>query len=293
MKNLVLIVLCTLLIGCAGLKAKGKPPASSGRYKQKHDSYPKQSHVPNLHKIKNAVPKVEPPSRYGNPNSYKVFNKKYHVLKNSHGYKETGLASWYGTKFHGHRTSNGEVYDMYAMTAAHKTLPLPTYIEVVNLDNGRKVIVKVNDRGPFHDNRIVDLSYAAAHKLGILSKGTGRVEVRAIDPRKFRHRQPFSSPTPQESETIIAQAAPPSTDTIDSLSSHYLQVGAFSNKDNAENLVLKLQSHTELPIEIQAEEANSPLFRVRIGPISEATTLAALKTRLSEYEFHDTLALQQ
>ena len=127
----------------------------------------------------------EPLSRYGNPESYVVYGKTYHTLSSSKGYKERGAASWYGTKFHGKRTSSGEPYDLYAMTAAHKTLPLPTYVEVTNLKNGRTVIVKVNDRGPFHDDRLIDLSYAAAAKLDILPYGTGEVEVRAIDPTKM------------------------------------------------------------------------------------------------------------
>ena len=132
--------------------------------------------------IPDAVPKVEPKSRYGNPASYAVYGKRYYPLNASDGYRERGIASWYGTKFHGRRTSSGEPYDMYAMTAAHKTLPLPTYVRVTNLENRRSVVLRVNDRGPFHTNRIIDLSYTAASKLGILSKGTGSVEVLALDP---------------------------------------------------------------------------------------------------------------
>jgi len=125
---------------------------------------------------------AEPRSRYGNRSSYSVLGKKYHVLDDAEGYVEKGLASYYGTKFHGRKTSNMEVYDMYAFTAAHKTLPLPSYAQVTNLDNGKTVVVRVNDRGPFHKGRIIDLSYAAAIKLGITHAGTGRVEVRALLP---------------------------------------------------------------------------------------------------------------
>jgi len=131
--------------------------------------------------IPNAVPKPEPLSRYGNPVSYVVAGKRYYTMPSSSGYSERGIASWYGTKFHGQRTSSGEPYDLYAMTAAHRTLPLPTYVEVTNLRNNKSVIVKVNDRGPFHQDRLIDLSYAAAAKLGILGYGTGLVQVRAID----------------------------------------------------------------------------------------------------------------
>jgi len=144
--------------------------------------------------IANAVPQVEPLSRYGNPASYVVYDQRYDVLNNSSGYVERGIASWYGTKFHGKRTSSGEPYDMYAMTAAHKTLPIPTYAEVTNLLNGKRVIVKVNDRGPFKENRLIDLSYAAATKLGITDDGTGIVEVRAIDPATYSRGQPLTDP---------------------------------------------------------------------------------------------------
>jgi rare lipoprotein A len=134
--------------------------------------------------IPDAVPKVEPLSRFGNPDSYVVFGKRYRTMDSSAGYVERGVASWYGPTFHGRRTSSGERYDMYAMTAAHKTLPLPTYARVTNLKNGRSAVVRINDRGPFHAGRVIDLSYAAASKLGVVDKGTARVEVRAIDPAR-------------------------------------------------------------------------------------------------------------
>ena len=125
-------------------------------------------------KVPDAVPRAEPLSRYGNQESYEVYGKTYYTLPTSKGYKAQGKASWYGTKFQGKRTSSGEPYDLYAMTAAHKTLPLPTYVEVTNLKNGRSVIVKVNDRGPFHGDRLIDLSYSAAARLDILQYGTGQ-----------------------------------------------------------------------------------------------------------------------
>lgn len=153
--------------------------------------------------VKDAVPRVEPRSKYGNPRSYVVFGKRYHTRDSSKGFVERGLASWYGKKFHGRKTSSGERYNMYAMTAAHKSLPLPTYVKVTNLDNGRSTVVRVNDRGPFHGGRVIDLSYAAATKLGVVRHGTARVEVRAIDPSRKRADPGFivadsdwSSPTP-------------------------------------------------------------------------------------------------
>ncbi|MQM36214.1 Endolytic peptidoglycan transglycosylase RlpA [wastewater metagenome] len=132
--------------------------------------------------LPDATPKEVPRSRYGNPDSYEVLGRRYHVMSDASGFRQRGIASWYGKKFHGRRTSSGEPYDMYAMTAAHKTLPLPSWVEVTNLDNGRKAVVKVNDRGPFAKGRIIDLSYAAATKLGVVSTGTAPVSIRVVGP---------------------------------------------------------------------------------------------------------------
>src|SRR5512143_1873224 len=159
-----IILLPLALAGCGALQPK--------------DSGPRRP--VDTSNVSEPVPRNEPRSRYGNPASYVVDGREYHVLATSNGYVERGIASWYGTKFHGGRTSSGETYDMYKMTAAHKTLPIPCYARVTNLENGRSVIVRVNDRGPFHDNRIIDLSYAAANRIGISPKGTGLVEVRAV-----------------------------------------------------------------------------------------------------------------
>ena len=164
-----LLVLLAFLIGCASSPFTIK------------DSGPSSGSI-DVSSVPDATPRIEPKSKYGNPPSYVVNGKRYYVMDSVKDYVENGIASWYGQKFHGRRTSSGETYDMYAMTAAHKSLPLPTYVEVRNLNNDKRVIVKVNDRGPFHDNRIIDLSYTAAAKLDIISKGTGLVEVRAIDP---------------------------------------------------------------------------------------------------------------
>src|SRR5258708_3803973 len=153
---------------------------SDHRYAQDQDSQP-SGPAPDLSKIPEPVPRAEPKSVYGNKSPYEVLGRTYAVLPNAQGYVERGIASWYGNKFHGYTTSNFEKYDMYAFTAAHKTLPLPSYARVTNLENGASVIVRINDRGPFAENRIIDLSYVAALKLGIWQKGTGMVEVRAID----------------------------------------------------------------------------------------------------------------
>ena len=160
MPNVKLYVLLTavLLGACGGQETRG-PDKDYGPAQPVDVSH-----------VKDAVPRAEPRSRYGNPDSYRVNGKTYHVKDSAAGYREKGIASWYGLKFHGRKTSSGEPYDIYKMTAAHKTLPLPTYAQVVNLQNGKSVVVKINDRGPFHTNRIIDLSYAAASKLDILAK---------------------------------------------------------------------------------------------------------------------------
>ncbi|MEE8343371.1 MAG: septal ring lytic transglycosylase RlpA family protein, partial [Gammaproteobacteria bacterium] len=149
----------------------------------RHDAGPTTQQV-DISAIPDAVPRPEPHSRRGNSDHYSAFGKHYYVLKSSHGFVQKGIASWYGAKFHRRRTANGERYNMYAMTAAHPSLPIPTYVRVTNLTNNRTVVVRVNDRGPFVDNRVIDLSYVAAAKLGMLKKGTALVEVRAIDPHQ-------------------------------------------------------------------------------------------------------------
>ena len=209
-------------------------------------------------RIADAVPRVEPLARLGNPESYVVFGQRYYPVKSARGFVETGIASWYGTKFHGRSTSSGEPYSMYGMTAAHKTLPLPTYVEVTNLDNGKKIIVKVNDRGPFHDDRIIDLSYAAAMKLGYANSGTARVEIRAIDP---------AAPKPHP-----AQAAASGTDEAEADKPLYLQVGSFSSRPNAETLRQLITSMADdMPVQIsQTQSPRNTLFRVRVGPLNSS-----------------------
>jgi rare lipoprotein A len=238
--------------------------------------------------VQNAVPRAEAPSRYGNPDSYVVYGKRYHTRKSSRGYVEKGGASWYGTKFHGRRTSSGEPYDMYAMTAAHKTLPLPTYVEVTNLENGRKVIVRVNDRGPFHKGRIIDMSYAAAVKLGMLGKGTAHVEVRAIDPRTHTAAKPAATPTaaattrpatpaqpvkvtaPPAQRAATAVPVPASAPPVRAINAPvFLQVGAFSNLLNAERLRSDIAGHDVGSVRIvEADTENGKFFKVQVGPLA-------------------------
>jgi len=218
--------------------------------------------------IPNAVPKSESKSRYGNPSSYVVFGKRYYVMDSSKGYAEKGIASWYGTKFHGRRTSSGETYDMYAMTAAHKTLPLPTYVRVTNLNNKKFVILKVNDRGPFHENRIIDLSYTAAIKLDIIKNGTGLVEVRAIEPGA-----PIKNVQSDDSKKNISQST-----------GFYIQVGTFSKLENAEILKRKLNSFGDNLIKISSVVvSDNTLYRVRIGPFNDAKDSDSIVSKLSSF----------
>ena len=211
--------------------------------------------------VPEAVPRIEPRSRNGNPPFYDVFGKRYFVLSSSVGYVERGVASWYGPGFHKVRTSIGEPYDMYGMTAAHKTLPLPAYVRVTNLQNGRSVVVRVNDRGPFVGNRIIDLSYTAASKLGMLRNGTAIVEVRSLDaldappalnaattnaPATLNAAAPVDAPV---TAAGFAPAAAPQADSssgavslvaVPAPGSLFIQAGAFSDPKTAERLVEKL-----------------------------------------------------
>lgn len=237
----------------------------------KRDGPPSFSHL-DPGNIQDAVPRVEAKSRYGNPPHYEVFGKRYYVSPGSKGYVKRGVASWYGRKFHGRRTSSGEAYDMYAMTAAHRSLPLPTYVRVINLENKRQAIVRVNDRGPFHSNRIIDLSYAAAVKLGVAKKGTAHVEIRAIDPSRWKKAARTAPPT-----TASAPARDDSGDNLeDNLGDNpedrlYLQAGAFTDPAGAERLKARLSAAVDTPVRISTvPHQGRTLYRVRLGPFADA-----------------------
>ncbi len=241
--------------------------------------------------IPDAVPKMEQRSKYGNPDSYEVNGQRYYVLDNSRGYFERGTASWYGEKFHGRRTSSGETYNMYAMTAAHRTLPLPTYAQITNLENGRSVVVKINDRGPFHDNRLIDLSYVAAAKLDMLHKGTAPVEVRAIDPYQVEPAgeisvHPVILEIP-ESTAIPIQAELPSQPGLqDNAESgqFYVQMGAFSEQQNAEMLrsaVAASEKAENIHIQQGSSAEGKTLYKVRVGPLASREEAIQLKERLA------------
>ncbi len=259
----VLLAIALLLSGCqttnqplnSGASGKNRSHTSHNalynRYKNKTNRYTQlQDGAPlkaTAVSFKEPVPASEPLSRYGNPTEYYVDGKAYRVMKSSAGYKTRGVASWYGTKFHKQRTSSGEAYNMYVMSAAHKTLPLPTYVRVKNLNNGKVAVVKVNDRGPFHSDRIIDLSYAAALKIGVFPKGTAPVEIEALKgPAGVAH--------------------------------YYLQAGAFSSEALAKQLQSKLTRLTPSPVSIEHYQRH---YIVRVGPFGNRGMAESLKQNLA------------
>ena len=244
------------------------------------DSAPNE--VRDWHNIPDAIPKPEPRARYGNHSPYVVFGQKYHVLPSSKGYQETGIASWYGKKFAGRPTSSQEPYDPYAMTAAHKSLPLPTYVRVTNLDNNKSIVVRVNDRGPFHEDRIIDLSYAAAHKLEYANHGTARVRVEAIDMSTLPSA---SSPTPLSTPS---QPSKPSQSYR-----LFLQAGAFKEYTTAQSLKHQLSSFTEAPIKIDSNQNGQQLHRVKIGPFPSAQHALQAQQRIQNSQLAKPMLIKQ
>jgi len=248
-----------MLAACGGHTVKGDGPPASG-----------SASIPNL--PGDAVPRQEPRSKYGNGPVYEVLGKRYTVLPTSEGYQERGVASWYGKKFHGRLTSNREPYDMYAMTAAHKTLPLPTYVQVRNLQNNKTVVVRVNDRGPFLHNRIIDLSYAAALKLDMVKDGTALVQVTAISVD-----EPAGTAVPGSSAT-----------TASSGEKIFVQVGAFGDRSNAERrLELLRTAGIDFAFIHEDHAAAPPLFRVRIGPVVDVQQYDTLVDELESVGIFD------
>lgn len=238
MKLLVAVTLILLLNACA----------PTGRYNQHRDSKPDAISA-NID-FKDVVPVYEP-YREATLRPYTVLGKRYYPLQNSKGYSEEGIASWYGQKFHGHLTANGETYDMFKMSAAHKTLPLPSFVRVTNLANGRQAVVRVNDRGPFHDNRVIDLSYAAAMKLDVISTGTAKVKVDII------HVDKSGTLTVGNQHPI----APINSAANKSL---FIQVAAFQNKQKANELASGLSTLYQVPT---LTPSDGKIYRLRLGPI--------------------------
>ena len=231
----------------------------------------------NINAIRDAVPKVEPITRAGNKSPYTQFGVTYHVLPSSQGFREAGIASWYGSKFHGRRTSNGEVYNMYAMTAAHKTLPIPSYVRVTNQENRRSIVVRVNDRGPFHESRIIDLSYVAALKLGFAAKGTAKVSVEALDPSTG-----FVS---------TATARPISgSNVIPVKAGRYLQAGAFKSNQLAKRLADQIVKTLAISVSVKQTDQ---VFKVWMGPFINDRELQNAKQHLKQHLNISTFTVKQ
>lgn len=268
------IYLLLLLLAACSTTPPQQPNSNSGRYDQKYDTAPTQPQ--DISDLKAPIPKAEPKSRYGNPPSYTVLGKTYQVLDSAKGYDRTGYASWYGTKFQGFRTSSGETYDMYKFTAANKVLPLPTYVRVTNLDNGRSLIVRVNDRGPFHSGRIIDLSWAAAKRLGVLAKGTAHVRVQSLVPNKKS-----ASNTVRPSAATSATAPRPNADA--STQGLYLQTGAFSDKHSATIQQQRVQASGNVPASRIVHADN--LYRVWVGPFKSSAERLQIRANLEAHGY--------
>lgn len=285
--TLPLLVLAISLHGCSTTSnvrqaepaSEYKPVAPGPQAKRPGGYYkddgPGVNTPPNLDAIPDAVPREEPLHRYAN-NPYEVFGQSYTPVRTRGSYKMRGLASWYGKKFHGLKTASGEIYDMYGMTAAHPTLPIPSYVRVTNISNNRTVVVRVNDRGPFHPNRIIDLSYTAAHKLGYINAGSTMVEIERIDATR-----PFDSPatqvkaTPTPADIMLASA----TRTEPYANGIYLQLGAFASQQNAEAFHGEIAPRLkDFPRAAQIKHVDG-LYRVHIGPYFDE---ASAKTDASE-----------
>lgn len=263
--------------------AVGKPLPGS-RYAMKKDAPPKAdvdvSHIPE------PQPRYEPLRAAGNKSPYTVWGKTYHVMSSPEGYVEEGVGSWYGRKFHGHKTSNGEIFDMYKITAAHKSLPIPSYARVTNLDNGRSITVRVNDRGPFHGDRIIDLSYAAAKKLGYQSKGTARLKVAAITVDKRGGVRIADSSSGSSALGQVSQNG----QVVES----YVQVGAFRDKEAAQRLKATLSARIALPVRVhRAGGWMSPVYRVQAGPLDSASEAESVRNRVFQAGFADAIVVSQ
>lgn len=270
MKWLKVCGIVVLFVSLAGCMTHVKPSSSTVILK---DGAP--DHDVDVSNLADAIPRQELIRNAGNKTPYTVLGKTYHINFDTKGFSETGYASWYGKKFHGNKTSNGEVYDMYAMTAAHKTLAIPSYVRVTNLENQQVAIVRVNDRGPFHEGRIIDLSYAAAKKLGFHNKGVAQVKIEVLEPE-----------LPAAPTVAVAQTAGHSSSShpLNSVSQAYLQLGAFSKMETANAFLQRVAAATGVSPQVRAEPARN-LYKVLIGPIVDNFELLTLKQKLLEGQF--------
>lgn len=266
--NALLLPALALLVGCASSPSAKPVSPNAGRYQISQDRAP--TRVLNASEVRDVVPTAINRTMAGNRSPYEVLGKRYRVMSSEEGYFERGVASWYGEKFHGHKTSNGEIFDMYEVSAAHKSLPIPSFLKVTNLDNNRSIVVRVNDRGPFHGDRIIDLSYAAAVKLGYADRGTARVELEAIVVKPDAPRERIEQPQ-------LAWVGG------GKIANQYLQVGAYSKRGSAQEVAEQLKGLTRQPVRIEEVRSSQgqTLHRVRIGPLSDLAEVDMLKARVA------------
>lgn len=312
-QKILLLGFVLLLSACAGTNFNSSKAqkdydklSGNGRYSILQDHGPEDD--VKLKNIPDLVPKVEPRSRAGNKSPYVVWGKKYWVMESAKGFSQTGMASWYGKKFHGHKTSNGEIYDMYSYSAAHKNLPIPTYLRVTNLDNNRQVIVRVNDRGPFHGDRIIDLSYAAAAKLDYHKKGLARVKIEVVAAptdapdngdggwysfnrnKKTTSSGPVvkgdSSSAPDQSyayKTDDIKVAPPAYNPEEIFT--HLQLGAFQHLESAQRLKQQVVNAYGESINVSISEQKDNLYKVIMGPYSDHYQMNSWSDKLQKRGF--------
>ena len=274
-----ILYLMAIVVVIAACSSVSPPPPeenfNAGRYSIKQDRAPEKSI--DIINIPEVVPEPVVRTIAGNRSPYTVLGKSYFVLPSEEGYSERGIASWYGEKFHGHKTSNGEVFDMYRVSAAHKSLPIPSFLRVTNLDNNRSIIVRVNDRGPFHGNRIIDLSYAAAVKLGYADIGTARVQLDAIITEKL-------------SSGLVSRGnkEPKALSTVSRVLKHqYLQIAALSSQASASELLANLEEFIDEPVFINTmkDPTGKTWYRVRVGPIGDPAELENISRELVAADF--------
>jgi rare lipoprotein A len=246
-----LVLLAAFLAGCAstppGQEPAPAPAQGKGGYYK--DDGPHENPPSNLAEVPDAEPRAEPLHRYAN-RPYQVFGRSYVPLVQLQPFRERGLASWYGRRFHGQKTASGERYDMYAMTAAHPTLPIPSYARVTHAGSGRSVVVRINDRGPFHPGRVIDLSYAAAFKLGFIQAGSAPVELEAVLP----------------GEPAV-----------------YVQLGAFSSRENAESLQARLARELAWIKEAAQVLLSGDLWRLHVGPYRSQEDARSIAERIESH----------
>ncbi|MGB0224810.1 MAG: septal ring lytic transglycosylase RlpA family protein [Marinobacterium sp.] len=270
------------LVGCSSTPTYDRETAG-GRYKVRKDFAP--DNPPDVSNVADAVPVDIPYSRGGNRSTYEVWGKSYNVLPSHIGYRAEGIASWYGLKFHGHKTSNGEIYDIYKMSAAHKSLPIPSFAKVTNLDNGKSVVVRVNDRGPFHENRLIDLSYSAAARLEILKQGTGRVRVEAIDARNLADTTETVEKTPQP----VASLQQPKPDETGA----FLQVGSFGKESSALSVQRRLSAMDGVQAVIKrVRQGDAEFHRVLVGPLTDTLSIDSMVQSLESMGYSSPLLIK-